>query len=313
MAQDEQIKIRLLEVFDAVMQTGRLTAAASYLGISQPAVSASIQRLEKQLGCILFEREGRYLRPTPTAENLARAVRPVFSAMAGLTEEVKRFATVGVAHLRIAATPSLGHGVALEALRELRRRHEELRIEITVCADDQVFQAVELGQADLGIVLGATEETALNRTLLPPTHLVAVIPRDHALTKHATLGPSELVKEDLIDAGKVISPLVAGSFARQGVIYAPQFEAHQSQTACAMAGAGLGVTVVDVFAAELHASKDSVIRRFYPPTRLTNTVLTPASVSDAKSRLLAEYTRALHTATEHMPFLAHQHRSPIYN
>ncbi|QYX57181.1 LysR family transcriptional regulator [Roseovarius sp. SCSIO 43702] len=313
MAQDDQIKIRLLEVFDAVMQTGRVTSAASYLGISQPAVSASIQRLEAQLGFVLFEREGRVLAPTPAARHLAEAVRPVFSAMADLTEEVRRFARTGMAHLRIATTPSLGHGVALDALRDLRRGDPEMRADVTVCNDDQVLQAVELGQADIGIVLGAIEETDLHRTLLPPTHLVAVIPRDHALTKHATLGPAELAKEDLIDAGRVISPLVAGSFARQGVVYSPRFEAHQSQTACAMVRAGLGVTVVDVFAAELYASKESLIRRFYPPTKLTNTVLRPAAIPESKARVLADYTRLLHAATDHVPFLAHQHRSPIYN
>jgi len=48
--------IRLLEAFRAVIETGSVTHAAAALGVTQPAVSAQIARLEGVLGFSLFER-----------------------------------------------------------------------------------------------------------------------------------------------------------------------------------------------------------------------------------------------------------------
>lgn len=313
MTDDPRIKIRQLEVFDAVMRTGRLTAAAAHLDISQPAVSASIRRLETHLDTTLFEREGRRLKPTENAVNLAQAIRPVFSAMSELTDEIARAGLRDAAQLRIAVTPSVGHGIAMAALKRLSRRGYDVKVDFTTASDDWILNAVELEQVDLGIVLGAIRETSLRRIALPQTHLVAFLPRDHALTKHATLGPADLAGEPVIDAGQMIAPLVAGAFARQGVVYSPSYETHQSHTACAMVKARLGVSVVDVFAAELYTSGDCVIRRFYPPTPLMTTVLRTLREAGSKEHILAAYTDALQDAIGTLPFQAHQYRSSIYN
>src|SRR3979490_1917349 len=59
--------IRLLEAFRAVVESGSVTQAASSLGITQPAVSAQIARLESELGFLLFTRTGNRLRLTSEA------------------------------------------------------------------------------------------------------------------------------------------------------------------------------------------------------------------------------------------------------
>src|SRR5689334_15224910 len=59
--------IRLLEAFRAVIESGSVTHAANALGVTQPAVSAQIARLQETVGFTLFERVGNRLRPTPEA------------------------------------------------------------------------------------------------------------------------------------------------------------------------------------------------------------------------------------------------------
>src|SRR6202051_1172198 len=59
--------IRLLEAFRAVVESGSGTHAASSLGITHPAVSAQIARLESELGFSLFTRTGNRLRLTSEA------------------------------------------------------------------------------------------------------------------------------------------------------------------------------------------------------------------------------------------------------
>jgi DNA-binding transcriptional LysR family regulator len=73
--------LNLLRVFDAVMRERSVTRAGEQIGLSQPAVSAALNRLRFPLDDQLFVRRGNELSPTPRAEALAEPVR---EAMAGL-------------------------------------------------------------------------------------------------------------------------------------------------------------------------------------------------------------------------------------
>jgi DNA-binding transcriptional LysR family regulator len=62
-----QIDPRLLEAFRSVLDSGSMTQAAASLGLTQPAVSAQIARLESDIGFALFVRSGNRVRPTAEA------------------------------------------------------------------------------------------------------------------------------------------------------------------------------------------------------------------------------------------------------
>lgn len=305
------LKIRMLEMFDAVMKVERITDAAALLGVSQPAVTASIRNLEVQLGVSLFEREGRRLRPTEAAFRLAQSTGPVFNAIENLRNEVARATQVGLSRLRIYASPSVGHGVALVALDALMAEYPDLDVVVTVRDDAQVREAVELGQAEIGLTFGNINEG--DWRLLARAHLVVIVPRDHALTKRATIGPADLQGDRIISAGEVITPLVEAAFSRQGIRYRPKIETRFAQTACAMVQRGLGVAVVDPYVAELFASNLYSIRRFYPATQITAVALVGGAVNGPRREIAERFIELISQEIHHSPILTHQHRAEIYN
>ena len=65
------MNLRQLEVFQAVLQTGNMSAAARLLCITPSAVSKAIAHTELQLGYRLFNRSPAGLTPTPEAQVLA--------------------------------------------------------------------------------------------------------------------------------------------------------------------------------------------------------------------------------------------------
>ncbi len=69
------LDLNLLKVFLEAYQYESYTKAAIYLGMSQPAVSSSIKRLEDEIGEPLFYREGRGMKPTAMATRLAARFR----------------------------------------------------------------------------------------------------------------------------------------------------------------------------------------------------------------------------------------------
>ncbi len=69
------VDLNLLTVFDALIEQGKLSQAAEQLGMSQPAVSAALQRLRATFKDQLFVRSRSGMLPTPRAMELHRDVR----------------------------------------------------------------------------------------------------------------------------------------------------------------------------------------------------------------------------------------------
>jgi LysR family transcriptional activator of mexEF-oprN operon len=70
------LDLNLLRVFAVVAEAGSVTAAASRLYLTQPAVSAALRRLQTTVGVPLFARQGRGLVLTARGEQLRAAIRP---------------------------------------------------------------------------------------------------------------------------------------------------------------------------------------------------------------------------------------------
>jgi len=60
-------RLRQLEAFRAVMQSGSVSRAAQRMYLSQPAVTKLLRGLEDETGLPLFDRSRRHLQPTPEA------------------------------------------------------------------------------------------------------------------------------------------------------------------------------------------------------------------------------------------------------
>lgn len=69
------IDLNLLRIFDALMRERSVTRAGDHIGLSQPAVSAALNRLRHLLDDQLFIRRGNDMVPTPRAEDFAQPVR----------------------------------------------------------------------------------------------------------------------------------------------------------------------------------------------------------------------------------------------
>lgn len=114
--------INLLAVFDAVAQSGSVTAAARALSLSQPAVSHALNRLRDMVGDRLFTRSGRRLLPTPHAETMIGPARAVLDQAAKLLApgsfapetSTRRFRLAASDYAALTLVPPIAH--ALQSL-----------------------------------------------------------------------------------------------------------------------------------------------------------------------------------------------------
>lgn len=260
-----EVSLRLLEIFSAMMRCGTTVETADQLDISQPAVSAGLRQLEKQLGLSLFERTGRRLVPTAEARELFEEIRPVFGLMRGFALRARDMKLGLTGRLRVVATPPLGHSVAPMALRRLLRDGPNLSISFEVLRFSDVIEAVHNGQADVGLALAQDRSDQVNFELLQRAHMVALVPRDSLLAARDHLTPADLADQPMIGLSEdsSLGRLVRAGFAHVGVDYLPRIEVRYCQTATMLAAEELGVTVVDPYSARSHAPS-LVSRPFLP-------------------------------------------------
>ena len=76
--------LREVEVFRSVMSAGSASKAATLMGVTQPAVSQSIKRLEQAAGFALFHRLRGRLHPTPEAVALLVEVERAFVGLSSI-------------------------------------------------------------------------------------------------------------------------------------------------------------------------------------------------------------------------------------
>ena len=153
----------LLPTFLAVLEHGRIAAAARAENLSQPAVSARIRRLEESLGTALFERSVRGVAPTPAGLRLAAHAREIQRILRQAATDVGGVGELGV--LSLAASTTIAAYVLPRVIAAYRRQHPSVNFELFIGNTEEVIDEVRSQRAALGLVEGLKRAQAvrLNR------------------------------------------------------------------------------------------------------------------------------------------------------
>lgn len=154
-----------LRTFALVAELGSLRAAASALGVSEPAVSAAMAALRADLGDPLFRRTGTGIALTPGGRRLATRARELVRLADRTRREVATATSTG--RLRVLATAACAEHVAGSVLAAFTRRVPRAVVDLTVGSAD--CAPVALADDDTDIVLGV-------RPLPSPGHAVESVP-----------------------------------------------------------------------------------------------------------------------------------------
>ena len=181
---------RVLKYLDAVVRAGSIRKAALQLHVAPTAVNRQILELESQLGAPLFERLPKGLRLTPLGETVLAHVRQTLQEHRALLARVQEFKGAHRGEVTLVATAGLAGSVLPGLLQVFRQRHPGVVMCITDLPVDALAEAVEAGQADLGLAYGLPQRAALKTIATTQWPMGAVVPPGHPL---AALPSVELV------------------------------------------------------------------------------------------------------------------------
>ena len=98
------LNLRHLRALGQVIAQGSLNRAAEAAGLSQPALTQGLAKLEKQLGVTLFDRHSDGVTPSPAGTALAERVERAFDQLASATRRSARGGTRGFARPELLMT-----------------------------------------------------------------------------------------------------------------------------------------------------------------------------------------------------------------
>ncbi len=146
------IETRQLKIFITVYKSGSFTKAAEQLSTSQPAVSEQIKTLEKKLGCRLFDRLGRTIKPTRKAEILYPKAQSILEDIKNVEDELLLEDQNVSGELTIGASTIPGAYILPHIATDFKARHPEISFEIRIADSGEVIDAVLNHDLLIGIV-----------------------------------------------------------------------------------------------------------------------------------------------------------------
>jgi len=175
---------KYLATFIAAIESGSFLRAAEALHITPSTVSYQIKQLETWIGAPLFERTGRKVLPTALGERLSGICGRFMGELTALKSAAQGSEGSERPVLRIATGSSFGRYVLTPLLQAAD--FERAIVELRFGADDQVWNAVANGRADVGFAYTVGPSNALTFDLVYSYPLILIaahgqsVPRDPA-------------------------------------------------------------------------------------------------------------------------------------
>ncbi len=145
------VDLQSLRIVRAIADTGSITAAATALGLSQPAVSQHLQRLDARLGVALVERVGRGVRLTEAGRILARHAPAVTLAVDAALEELDQLRGLRTGVIRLVAFPSASPVLVPRLIAALAASHPGLSVTYLEAEPPEAVAAIREDRADLAL------------------------------------------------------------------------------------------------------------------------------------------------------------------
>ncbi|MEG3629883.1 LysR family transcriptional regulator [Streptomyces poriticola] len=241
--------LALLRTFVTVHRAGSFTRAAALLGLSQPAVTAQIRTLERQLGRPLFLRQARGVTPTSIGDELAHKAAPHLDALVEIAESGLDD-TSSLRTLHLAGPPEFTAERALPALTELTGEDGQgFALRTSFGNAEESLEGLAAGHHDLAISTARPRGALLTATpLCDEEHVLVAAPRWAKQLGVGTPGrdgapaleqiPVVEVHESLPLVSRYWAAVFDSRPAAPGTVIVPDLRA---VLACAVAGAGLAV------------------------------------------------------------------------
>jgi LysR family hydrogen peroxide-inducible transcriptional activator len=192
------LSLRDLEYASTIGQSGSFVRAAEICGVSQPALSQQIKKLEHLLGVQIFERQGRQVLPTEAGTLILQKADEILARARGLFEIGANLANPLMGDVHLGVIPTIGPYFMPRALPALRRGFPDLRLHPYEDTTDNLMALLKNRKLDIALIAAPSEQADIASATLCFEPFVLACPVGHKLACDAPVAARDLDGLDLL-------------------------------------------------------------------------------------------------------------------
>ncbi len=269
--------LQQLEYILAVNQFRHFAKAAEYCRVTQPTLSAMIQKLEEELDTRIFDRSQQPVCPTPVGIHIIEQAQNILvqaKRIKNIIEEEKHSLT---GTFKLGILPTVAPYLLPRFFPQLMKKYPDLDIRVVEMKTNDIKKALQTGEIDAGIVASLAGMEELQQTPLFYEQFFAYVSREDALFNNEVIRTSDLNGEQLwlLDEGHCFRDQLV-RFCQMKSARASQLAYHlgSMETFMRMVESGKGVTFIPELAVlQLGDAQKELVRSFAIPCPTRQVVL----------------------------------------
>ena len=272
--------LQQLEYILALDHFRHFAKAAEHCRVTQPTLSAMIQKLEEELDTRIFDRSRQPVTPTPVGLHIISQARNVLLQAGRLKEivEEKKHSLTGT--FRLGILPTIAPYLLPRFFPQLMKRHPQLDIRVIEMKTEPIKQALQAAEIDAGIVAAMDGMEDYARTALFYEPFYAYVAREDALFNNTVVRTADLVGEQLwlLDEGHCFRDQLV-RFCQLKAARVSQLAYHlgSMETFMRMVEGGKGITFIPGLSVlQLSETQRELVRPFAIPVPTRQIVLLTA-------------------------------------
>jgi DNA-binding transcriptional LysR family regulator len=240
------IPLTPLGTFHQVVLHEGFNKAARVLGITQPAVTQRVRRLEQAVGLPLFHRNGRRVVLTEAGQTLEAFAARIFHLVDAAADALQGAAALETGHLKIGASRTAGAYYVSELLDRFKRAHPGVRVSLSVGNSQVILAGIVDFTLHAGLIAGRPDDPQLRSRPLIRDRMLVVLPPDHRLARKAVVEIRDLRGCPLIlrEPGSTTRRVIERAFQAQGLGIDPAMELESNEAIKSAVADGLGVAIM---------------------------------------------------------------------
>lgn len=263
------MRLRQIEVFQAVYTNGSISGAARALHVSQPSVSKVLRHTETQLGLKLFALVKGRLVATNEAHQLFKDVDDVYRRISSLSQFARNLKSSGAGQLKIGVVPSLGLDLVPKAIKLFNSRSKNAVFEVQTVEYKEILRGLYEREFDLVICYGPPPRHRLITKKIGSANLIVFASKDEFANDQKQAKISDLKGKKFVgyNLSGTIGEFISNAIEREN-IYVDQF----ATVGTYFIAAGIvrncgGVTIVDELTANAMLDENTMALRLTGDTQ----------------------------------------------
>lgn len=261
------VDLRRLTALRELQRRGSIARTAEALHLTPSAVSQQLSALAAELGVPLTERDGRGLRLTGQAKVVLSHADVIAAQLERARADLAAYAEGARGTVTVGCFSSGILGLLPPALRALRERLPELRVDVVEAEPPDLFTALDGGQVDVAVAVDfsatpAHTDARYAREDLLTDVLDVALPRGHRLASHAEVRLRDLATEPWIigRASSCVGAVARSICAASGFTPDVRHAVDDWAALAALVEAGTGVALIPRLVRSVYAGRELAMR-----------------------------------------------------